>query len=361
MNFLPPADFDTRVKAVHSDPLVARALWAGLKPSTRQTYSTATKSFESFCAYHNRAPWPAPFDLLCSWIVGRAFGQDDRLIPNQGQIKPATINAYVAALRSVHVDLKLPCTDFDDEFMKRLLAGINSLFPPERPTERAPMTKDVLLRLLDPCAAVGETQLDALHLNAAMTLAFGGFLRTAEFTHSAYEEALPDFRHLKLTIGGLTISPSLDSLQLFLPRSKGDRTHKGVTILMAATNDLACPVRNVTALLQARSFAGSADPLLTFSWGGFERDHFLAAVRRRLTVIGLPALHITGHSFRRGAAQHADEAGLSRDQIQILGRWSSDAVDRYYRTSPQHLFTLQRRFAAQGEDRAQTTNNNIGA
>ncbi|KAG6289402.1 hypothetical protein E4U09_005041 [Claviceps aff. purpurea] len=39
-----------------------------------------------------------------------------------------------------------------------------------------------------------------------------------------------------------------------------------------------------------------------------------------LTVIGLPALHITGHSFRRGAAQHADEAGLSRDQIHIQRR-----------------------------------------
>lgn len=347
MNFLPPKDFVTRVKAMHPNPLVAKALWAGLKPSTRRTYSTATKSFESFCAHHNRAPWPAPFDLLYSWIVGRAFGEDSKLIPNQGQIRPATISAYVAALRSVHVDLRLPCTDFDDECIKRLLAGINSLFPPERPKERTPMTKDVLIRLLDPRAAAGETRMDALHLNAAMTLAFGGFLRTAEFTHSAYEEALPDFRHLKLTVGGLTISPSLDSLQLFLPRSKGDRTHKGVTIPMAATNDLACPVRHVAALLQARPSAGPTDPLLTFSWGGFDRDHFLAALRRRLTLIGLPALHITGHSFRRGAAQHADEAGLSRDQIQKLGRWSSDAVDRYYRTNPQHLFKLQRRFAAQ--------------
>ncbi|KAG6136556.1 hypothetical protein E4U38_001324 [Claviceps purpurea] len=31
------------------------------------------------------------------------------------KIQPATIGAYLSALRSVHVDLKLPTTDFDDD------------------------------------------------------------------------------------------------------------------------------------------------------------------------------------------------------------------------------------------------------
>jgi hypothetical protein len=45
----------------------------------------------------------------------------------------------------------------------------------------------------------------------------------------------------------------------------------------------------------------------------------------------------TGHSLRRGAAQDAHDMGLPRDDIMMLGRWSSDAVDRYYNTIPTEL------------------------
>ncbi|KAG5930323.1 hypothetical protein E4U60_007099 [Claviceps pazoutovae] len=124
---------------------------------------------------------------------------------------------------------------------------------------------------------------------------------------------------------------------------------------MAATGDLACPVQNALALLSARSAAGPADPLFSLPRGGFERDHVVGTLRQRLTAIGLPSMHITGHSFRRGAAQHADKMGLTRDQIMALGRWSSDAVDRYYTSDTGHLFTLQQRFA-----RPNQRTNNIG-
>ncbi|KAG6287143.1 hypothetical protein E4U09_006335 [Claviceps aff. purpurea] len=52
------------------------------------------------------------------------------MIKQQAQIQPATISAYLSALRSVHIDLKLSTTDFDDHHMKRFMAGVYSLFPP---------------------------------------------------------------------------------------------------------------------------------------------------------------------------------------------------------------------------------------
>ncbi|CCE30155.1 uncharacterized protein CPUR_04003 [Claviceps purpurea 20.1] len=116
---------------------------------------------------------------------------------------------------------------------------------------------------------------------------------------------------------------------------------------MAATNDIACPVKNALALLRARSNALPDQPLFSLPRGGFERDHVVGALRRRCTAIGIP-LHVTGHSFRRGAAQHAHDIGLTRDQMKTLGRWSSDAVDRYYTAASSHrVFTLQQRFAHQ--------------
>ncbi|KAG6140117.1 hypothetical protein E4U38_007700 [Claviceps purpurea] len=62
------------------------------------------------------------------------------------KIKPAIISAYLFALRSVHVDFKRPSTDFDNDHMKRFMAGIYSLFPPALRLElRTPMIKELLL------------------------------------------------------------------------------------------------------------------------------------------------------------------------------------------------------------------------
>lgn len=41
----------------------------------------------------------------------------------------------------------------------------------------------------------------------------------------------------------------------------------------------------------------------------------------------------TGHSFRRGAAQHAHDMGIDKGDIQKLGRWAGDSVDQYYHQS----------------------------
>ncbi|KAG5936769.1 hypothetical protein E4U59_004808 [Claviceps monticola] len=96
--------------------------------------------------------------FLLAWIVSRAFGRYNGVILQQTKIPPATISAYLFALRSVHVDLKLPTTDFDDDHMKRFMAGVYSRFPPTpRAEPRTPMAKDMLLRVLGPSAMTAKT------------------------------------------------------------------------------------------------------------------------------------------------------------------------------------------------------------
>ncbi|KAG5962064.1 hypothetical protein E4U56_003560, partial [Claviceps arundinis] len=48
--------------------------------------------------------------------------------------------------------------------------------------------------------------------------------------------------------------------------------------------------------------------------------------------------------FRRGAAQHAYDRGLSKADIQALGRWTSDAVDRYYTEDTLRILRSQGNF-----------------
>ncbi|KAG5972888.1 hypothetical protein E4U56_005600 [Claviceps arundinis] len=119
-----PAKFVARFAPLHKNPLAIKALWAGVKPTTRRTYSTASRSFEAFCAYLSRASWLVSFELLCSWLVGRAISRYNGIIRQHMKIQPTTTSAYLSALRSVHVDSKLSTTDFDDDHMKRFMAGI---------------------------------------------------------------------------------------------------------------------------------------------------------------------------------------------------------------------------------------------
>ena len=52
------------------------------------------------------------------------------------------------------------------------------------------------------------------------------------------------------------------------------------------------------------------------------------------------------HSFRIGAATSAMKAGIPETQIKMLGRWQSDAYQRYVRTAPEDLAKLSKLLAS---------------
>ena len=56
---------------------------------------------------------------------------------------------------------------------------------------------------------------------------------------------------------------------------------------------------------------------------------FVKQVREALVLLGKEPPPYAGHSFRIGAATAATRAGTEEIVIQSLGRWSSDAFQRY--------------------------------
>ena len=133
-------------------------------------------------------------------------------------------------------------------------------------------------------------------------------------------------------------------MTILLPRSKTDIGNTGVRIVLAAAADAACPLTHMNELLTHDRQKDSA-PLFRFedkrTW---DRNNVLAALRARLRRLGYPDKSYKGHSFRKGAAQEAYNNRLSEDQIQILGRWTSESVRRYYKTDPSRLYALQKQF-----------------
>ena len=58
-------------------------------------------------------------------------------------------------------------------------------------------------------------------------------------------------------------------------------------------------------------------------------SQFLKHFRAILSVLGLPAKEFACHSFRRGGASFAFQAGVPVELIKMLGDWHSDAVLLY--------------------------------
>jgi hypothetical protein len=59
---------------------------------------------------------------------------------------------------------------------------------------------------------------------------------------------------------------------------------------------------------------------------------------------GISTFGYSGHSLRKGAAVTADRNGISRQDIKLLGRWKSDAVNIYIdeRQKPDHIQKILR-------------------
>lgn len=103
----PPAEFINSITDL-STP-AKTLLWYGLSPNTRSGYNSAINSYTLFCASYGTQAWPALEPILIEWVTGRVFGS---AAPKQGQIQPKTVESYLSALKSYHVDRNLPTDAF---------------------------------------------------------------------------------------------------------------------------------------------------------------------------------------------------------------------------------------------------------
>ena len=60
-------------------------------------------------------------------------------------------------------------------------------------------------------------------------------------------------------------------------------------------------------------------------------SNFSQRLSAAVQLCGLAPSRYKGHSFRIGAASHAADRGWSDAQIRALGRWKSNAFQRYIR------------------------------
>jgi hypothetical protein len=282
----------------------------------------------------NLSPWPANENVLAEWLSLRARGST-----TERALKPDTLQSYLSALRSVHVDRRLPTDVFQSEWLYRIITGIRRLTPYEFKTRAAPITLDILEKI----TSAEPPTVDELNLDTACKVAFAGFLRSGEFLHDDRLDR-ETFENTSLTRSDITFAENDEYARLRLKRSKTDTLFKGVDILLAATGTPTCPVYALRQLFHLDPRPENA-PLFSLTNGNFTYNTFVPTIQERIRRAGIPNPTLyKGHSFRRGAAQQASNNGLPEADIQALGRWTSQAFKAYFKTIDSQRYNLSVRF-----------------
>jgi len=299
-------------KSLHENvnlaPEVRFLLHNAIAPSTRRNYDSARQSYESLCTIQKYKPYPASIESITHWLAELMH-----------KVKPATAKAYLNSIRSYHLENGISTAILNDPRIDLVLRGGKRVHGEGERRIRLPLTYDILLRI----TRETRNDFDGLNVKTALCVAFAGFLRSGEFTWETWD-ATSSAHHLARQhvefING--------SVNLTLPASKTDPFRNGVVIHLAQTTSPLCPVKALTRLFQEYPRQKS-EPLFTRTIGSFNRVYIVDKIKELLLQAGISTFGFSGHSIRKGAAVTAAANGISKENIKLLGRWKSDAIDVY--------------------------------
>lgn len=297
--------------------------------NTKRSYRTHQNTYMRFCGLLNLPPVPAHTPMLCLYAAYLARF-----------LVPQSVCLYLNFVGVIHKEFGFPNPLSDNWILSTVLRGIKrTLGAPPKP--RLPITVSLLLGIRS-----------RLNLNsskhasfwAICLVAFFGLFRKAHLLPSSESTFSPKHMFIRSDFNFYQ-----SSLYINVRWSKtiqlGQRT---VTIpLVAIPTSPLCPV---TAVSQAfRLTPGCTSTYQALCWRDshacknsvFTYKSFMASMKQILRELGVSSEQYGTHSFRRGGATFALEAGVPLDTISLLGDWKSDAMFLYL-----HM-PLSQRVAAQ--------------
>jgi site-specific recombinase XerD len=275
-----------------------------LAPKTLSAYRKAWVKFQDFAAALNKTALPADENLVALYI--------GHLVSTDPTPKPASVASTLSAVSYFH---KLgshldPTASF---LIRKALQGFRNSNPST--DARLPVTLPLLHAILSAIPKVCLAPFEVALFRAMFALMFHAFLRISEVTDSPHN--LP-FHNVNIAS---LVSVMFDSY-------KHCKTSPFTLYIPCAPSW--CPVALMTSYVKLRG--ERAGPFFCDASGAPIQQ---TRVRSFLSLVlaSLPGNHkfITPHSFRIGAATFAATQGYTSTQIQAMGRWNSNAVDKYIR------------------------------
>jgi hypothetical protein len=259
----------------------------------------------------------------------------------QGKIKIAIIQSYLSGIRSYHIDHLYDLDVFDHPRLQKILREEKRMFSTIK-ANRLSITKNILQLITQ----YSISTIDDVNFDTTFKIAWAEFLRLDEIIYTAFDlKKKATFIVIKTTRSDISFVENDQYAILRLKRSKTDVDHSGVQIMLAATNEVTCSVRALRRLFFMDSQSINA-PLfrLVDGSGSFFRIAAIKVLKTRLAEKGINAKSYSGHSFRKGAIQHAFDNGMLDENIQRLRRWTLNAFQLYFKTSMESRFHLNLNF-----------------
>ena len=302
---------------------------SGLAPSTYRTYVSGIQQYIAICEQLHTEPTPTSEQLLCRFCT---------ILANKGS-SHSTIKVYLSAVRQLHVQ-RSQCMPTISA-MPRLCQVLRGIKMVQASTgkaaqhQRLPVTPEILRRIKTAWENQG-LDIDKIMLWAAFTICFFCFMRSGELgvSNDGTFDPSRDLTANDISVDDIR-NPQL--LKIRLKHSKTDPFREGTDIVVARTHDDLCPVTAMLAWIVLRSRPRD-DPLFYFqSRAPLTRSNFVTHFKNALSIAGIDPAGYSGHSFRIGAATTAARRGLQDSTIKQLGRWRSDAYQRYIKPSAESL------------------------
>lgn len=286
--------------------------------STLDRYESYVKEFFNFCL-----AWGIAFStdghaserLLCSFAASMA-----------GSRAGGTALAKIAALKAWHIQNDLPW--MGSSRLKYTLKGTENLRPPESIKEKRPPVSLEMFRHLR----------DHLDLSAPEDACIWAISCTAFWAQIRMGELCPktekDFDQLITpTWKQFRIPYPTGTRTLHLPKMKRGGV-KGETVVVTSQLEFNDPIAALENHARVNECTES-DTVASFrNASGTMTGLTVRRMMNRLNVILSNAKfpRITGHCFRIGGTTHLLLQGVPPDVVKLMGRWTSDAFLRYWRS-----------------------------
>lgn len=317
---------------VHDVVLFRQATYA---ENTKKSYRTHRKAYECFCSQMSSPLVPASTDFLCLYIAHLARF-----------LLPQSVCMYLNFVGLLHLEMGYANPLTNNWTLSTVLKGMKRMLGvPAKP--RLPITTALLLFGIR----------SRLNLNCSFHASFWAVCLVSFFGLFRKSHLLPAsstiFNPLKqLVRSDFTFHD--DHILVLVRWSKtiqlGQRT---ITVpLVAIPSSPLCPVR---AILHAFSLTPGVLPdAQAFCWRKSSMlpntvltyRTFMSFMKKVLTELGCSTSQYGTHSFRRGGATFALEAGVPLDVISLLGDWKSDSMFLYLHMPLAQRFSAQRLMAS---------------
>lgn len=300
-----------------------------LAPNTHAAYNSGTTAFINFCLHYHRFSQqgsiiPATEDTLLLFVSYLSV-----------KVRPSTIKVYLSAVRNLHIQHGFPNPVEHSILLPRLLRGVKRTYGvDQRP--RLPITPSLLTSFRQHLNILWR---DHLTVWVAMLVAFFAFLRSSE---------LLALKRSDIAIVQSTHPSPIPTYTITLHASKTDPFRQGCTLRLAPSGHTClCPAYALQTLLNHHHPLPD-QPLFTLSSGSpLTRRTLNLTIKHLASYTGLNPSEYASHSFRIGAATTASSVGLPDSLIKSLGRWHSEAYQRYIRTPPTLLDNVPKELVSQ--------------